>query len=54
MVQLLEIYHATQEGCIFFGDMYNELKGENLLVRGNLIVIWWTLSHWVNHYAAAE
>ena len=26
MVQLLEIYHATQEGCIFFGNMYNDLR----------------------------
>ena len=26
MVQLIEIYHATQEGCIFFGNMFNYLK----------------------------
>ena len=26
MVQLLEIYHATQEGCIFFGNMFNDLR----------------------------
>ena len=26
MVQLLEIYHSTLEGCIFFGNMYNDLR----------------------------
>ena len=26
MVQLIEIYHATQEACIFFGNMYNDLR----------------------------
>ena len=26
MAQLLEIYHTAQEGCIFFGNMYNELR----------------------------
>ena len=26
MVQLSEIYHATQEGCIFLGNMYNDLR----------------------------
>ena len=26
MVQLLEIYHTAQEGCIFFGNMYNDLR----------------------------
>ena len=26
MVQRLEIYHATQEGCTYFGKMYNELR----------------------------
>ena len=45
MVQLFEIYHATQEGCIFFWNMYNDLRkvmgvvpGCTLLV-GNVIVI---------------
>ena len=26
MVQLLEIYHTALEGCILFGDMYNDLR----------------------------
>ena len=26
MVQLLEIYHTAQEGCIFLGNMYNDLR----------------------------
>ena len=26
MMQLLEIYHASQKGCIFFGNMYNDLR----------------------------
>ena len=26
LVQLLEMYHLTQEGCIIFGNMYNDLR----------------------------
>ena len=26
MVQLLEICHTTQEGCIFLGNVYNDLR----------------------------
>ena len=26
MVQLLEIYYATQKECLFFGNMYNHLR----------------------------
>ena len=25
-IMQLSKYHATQEGCIFFGNMYNELR----------------------------
>ena len=28
MVQLLEIYHTAQEGCIFLGNMYNDLRDD--------------------------
>ena len=34
MVQLLEIYHATQERCIFFGNMYNDPKKVMGIVPG--------------------
>ena len=34
MVQILKIYHATQEGCIHFGNMYNDfVPGCAILVR---------------------
>ena len=61
MAQLLEIYHTALEGCIFFGNMYNDLRAVMGVVPGCTLlvgkvsgkgetyriegVIWWTLSH---------
>ena len=52
MVQLFQIYHTAQEGCIFYGNMYNDYRKVIAvvhllwgwtLVKGKLINI--TLSH---------
>ena len=39
MVQLLEIYHTAQEGCIFFGNMYNDLRAVMGVVPGHALVV---------------
>ena len=39
MVQLLEIYHTTQEGCISFGNMYNDLRAVMGVVPGHALVV---------------
>ena len=39
MVQLLEIYHTAQEGCIFFGNMYNDLRAVMCVVPGHALVV---------------
>ena len=39
MVQLLEIYHATQEGCIYFGNMYKEIRKLKGVVPGHAFVV---------------
>ena len=39
MVQLLEIYHTAQEGCIIFGNMYNDLRAVMGVVPGHALVV---------------
>ena len=39
MVQLLEIYHTAQEGCIFFGNMYNDLRAVTGVVPGCTLLV---------------
>ena len=39
MVQLLEIYRTTQERCLFFGNMYNDLRAVMGVVRGHALVV---------------
>ena len=39
MVQLLEIYRTTQEGCIFFGNMYNDFRAVMGFVPGHALVV---------------
>ena len=39
MVQLLEIYHTALEGCIFFGNMYNDLRAVMGVVPGHALVV---------------
>ena len=34
MVQLLEIHHTALEGCLFFGNMYNDLRAVMGVVPG--------------------
>ena len=56
MVQLLEIFHGTREGCIYFGNMYNDFRKVIGVVPGRALlvckiagkeetVIYLTLSH---------
>ena len=33
MVQHLELYHATQEGCIYFWNMYDLIKRHECCAR---------------------
>ena len=39
MVQLLEINHTTLEGCIVFGNMYNDLRAVMGVVPGHALVV---------------
>ena len=39
MVQLLEIYHTALEGCIFYGNMYNDLRAVMGVVPGHALVV---------------
>ena len=39
MVQLLERYHTTLEGCIFFGNMYNDLRAVMGVLPGHALVV---------------
>ena len=39
MVQLLEIYHATYEGCINFGNMNNDLRKVMGVVPGCALLV---------------
>ena len=39
MVKLLKIYHTTLEGCIFFGNMYNDLRAVMGVVPGHALVV---------------
>ena len=39
MVQLLEICHATQEGCIFLGNVYNDLRNVVGVVPGCALLV---------------
>ena len=39
MVQILETYHATQEGCSFLGNMYNDLRKAIGLVPGYTLLL---------------
>ena len=39
IVQLLEIYYTTQEGCIFFGNMYNDLRAVMGVAPGHALVV---------------
>ena len=39
MAQLLEIYHTAQEGCIFFGNMYNDLRAVMGVVPGCTLLV---------------
>ena len=39
MLQLFEIYHTTQEGCIFFGNMYNGLRSVIGVVPGCTLLV---------------
>ena len=38
-VQLLEIYHTAQEGCIFFVNMYNYLRAVMGVVPCHALVV---------------
>ena len=40
MMQLLEIYQATQEWCIYFGNMYNDLRNVMGAVIGRALFVW--------------
>ena len=39
MVQLLEIYHTAQEGCIFLGNMYNDRRAVMSVMPGHALVV---------------
>ena len=39
MAQLLEIYHTALEGCIFFGNMYNDLRAVMGVVPGCTLLV---------------